>query len=321
MNHSSFQIRPASATDTLRIVELENIMRRPALTLEDFEQQESSRPADHSYIRFVAEHDGHVIGVGGGGQARWLKPEYMWCMINVDPSFRGQGVGRALYEALQTFYAEHQPKEIHTTIIDDHLTTLAWSERLGFATHNHTFHSELDVTQFDSSVYSELMQRMAEEGIRFVSYANLRTSENDNRLYELFAVTAQDVPFSGERSRLTREGFIKRFLEDPTSWLEAIVVAVDCENRWLGLTNIFRSTTNQEEVFLGFTGVLREARSRGLALALKVTGLEYVKQQGFKMITTSNHSVNQPILAVNQKMGYVKKEGMLALSKPFVKHK
>jgi len=321
MSHNRFQIRPASADDTLRIVELENIMRRPALTLEDFERQEAARSADHPYLRFVAEQDGHVIGVCGGGRSGWLKPGYMWCMINVDPAFRRQGVGRALYQALQEFYEKHQPEEIHTTIIDDHQTTLAWCERLGFRTHNHTFHSELDLSQFNSTDYSELMHRLAEEGIRFISYPNLRTPENDKRLFELFEVTAQDVPFSGERSELTRVGFIKRFLEDPTSWPEAIVVAVDREDRWLGMTNIFRSSTSPKEANLGFTGVLREGRGRGLALALKVAGLELMKQHGIQKITTSNHAVNKPILAVNHKMGYVKKEGMLALSKPFANQK
>jgi GNAT superfamily N-acetyltransferase len=52
------------------------------------------------------------------------------------------------------------------------------------------------------------------------------------------------------------------------------------------------------------TGVLSAYRGRKIALALKVLAARYARQHGAREIGTDNDSLNPPILAINQKMGY-----------------
>lgn len=64
----------------------------------------------------------------------------------------------------------------------------------------------------------------------------------------------------------------------------------------------------------GFTGVLRSYRQRGLATALKVRTIEYAKANGYQAIRTGNEE-NNPMLALNKKLGFVEITARLAFEK------
>jgi GNAT superfamily N-acetyltransferase len=55
---------------------------------------------------------------------------------------------------------------------------------------------------------------------------------------------------------------------------------------------------------IGYTGVLKSHRRRGLAWGLKVTGAQAAKEAGAKWIRTHNDPGNSPILAINDRMGF-----------------
>jgi GNAT superfamily N-acetyltransferase len=61
--------------------------------------------------------------------------------------------------------------------------------------------------------------------------------------------------------------------------------------------------TNTGGIYNSFTGVFREYRGQGIAMALKVVALDWAKQQKVPYARTNNHSANQPMLAVNRKLG------------------
>jgi RimJ/RimL family protein N-acetyltransferase len=65
----------------------------------------------------------------------------------------------------------------------------------------------------------------------------------------------------------------------------------------------------------GLTGVKRSFRSRGLALALKLRGVAYAKAHSFPTIMTSNDSLNLSILAINEKLGFVKDPAMILFAR------
>jgi len=53
-----------------------------------------------------------------------------------------------------------------------------------------------------------------------------------------------------------------------------------------------------------FTGVDREYRGRGLATLLKLATIEFVQRNGIAAMRTTNDTVNYPMVAVNEKLGY-----------------
>ena len=63
------------------------------------------------------------------------------------------------------------------------------------------------------------------------------------------------------------------------------------------------------------TGVRREHRGRGLALALKLLSFRLMKERGCTETMTHNDSANQAILALNRQLGYQPRPGILLWSK------
>jgi L-amino acid N-acyltransferase YncA len=52
------------------------------------------------------------------------------------------------------------------------------------------------------------------------------------------------------------------------------------------------------------TGVRRDRRGRGLAHAVKVAALRRARAAGLRTMLTSNDLENEPMLAVNRKLGF-----------------
>jgi GNAT superfamily N-acetyltransferase len=55
--------------------------------------------------------------------------------------------------------------------------------------------------------------------------------------------------------------------------------------------------------------VLKEYRGRKIALALKLLATRYARSLGATFIRTNNDSKNEPILAINRKLGYKPEPG------------
>lgn len=92
-----------------------------------------------------------------------------------------------------------------------------------------------------------------------------------------------------------------------------ITIAADGD-RFVGTT---RMTLNADtgSMYITFTGVDPEYRGRGIALALKLLAVEKARQLGVRYLRTNNDSQNAPMLAVNQKLGYVPQPGLYVLLK------
>ena len=87
---------------------------------------------------------------------------------------------------------------------------------------------------------------------------------------------------------------------DPEAWFVAVK-----NGEYAGLTQLYRSAA-PDLMHTGFTGVSRAHRGRGLALALKLTALEYAKSRGVREVVTSNAQSNRPMLSINEALGFVK---------------
>lgn len=66
---------------------------------------------------------------------------------------------------------------------------------------------------------------------------------------------------------------------------------------------------------LVLTGVEREYRGRGIALAVKVKSAEHAKNNGGEILRTFNDSTNDRILRVKQRMGFTPRPGSYGVDK------
>ncbi len=81
---------------------------------------------------------------------------------------------------------------------------------------------------------------------------------------------------------------------------------------WIGLAGV-RLLPEKRGAYNLMTGVLRSYRGRKIAQALKLLAIRYAKAQGAIYIRTTNDSLNVPMLAINDKLGYQRQPGKFIL--------
>ena len=92
-----------------------------------------------------------------------------------------------------------------------------------------------------------------------------------------------------------------------------VFIAIDRDGRWLGMSNLQRSIEDPSFIWQGLTGVRREARGKGLAMALKLETVRHAQHLGVNHIKTWNDQLNRPMLAINEAMGFAKQPAWIGL--------
>jgi GNAT superfamily N-acetyltransferase len=180
--------------------------------------------------------------------------------------------------------------------------SLAFAQRRGFAIDRHGLPSRLDLATFDERPFAGAVERAETQGVRFFSLADTgNTLEAREKLYELNRTTGQDIPGS-DPTFPPFEDFSRSVFE--ASWFRADgqILAADGD-RWVGLAAVGYNEETRT-AYNAFTGVDRDYRGRGLALALKLLAIQRAREYGATSMRTGNDSRNAPILAINRKLGY-----------------
>ena len=95
---------------------------------------------------------------------------------------------------------------------------------------------------------------------------------------------------------------------------DAWFVALD-RGKYVGMTELWSNQADPELFDIGVTGVLRPHRRRGIAMALKLRGIEFAQRRGIRELSTWNASHNEGILAVKRQLGYVRRPAHIAYVK------
>jgi GNAT superfamily N-acetyltransferase len=251
-------------------------------TVEEMKHGDASRSAKIKHRRLVAERDGVMLGVGNYGQFEGMyHPRKFSLGIFVHPDHQGSGVGRALYGALLQALAPFEPISLRANVREDQARTLRFLGDRGFDEDMRSWESRLDVPSFDPAPFAGAMERARQAGITFATMAELqaRDPEHRQRLYELDIAAGMDG------------------------------------DRYVGMSTLRTSLADPSELYVGFTGVLREYRGKGIAMALKLLAIDYARQRGVKTIKTWNASINRPMLRINEALGFARQPAWILLAK------
>jgi len=83
----------------------------------------------------------------------------------------------------------------------------------------------------------------------------------------------------------------------------------------VGMSNVHQIDSEPSVLNQDDTGVIREYRGRGIATALKLKVIEFGKKNGYRTIKTWNESSNNPMLAINIKLGFKRQVGWIMMQK------
>lgn len=222
--------------------------------------------------------------------------------LRVRPDWQGRGVGKALYAALLAHVTPLAPRELTTTVWHQHPRTPRFLTERGFVEAWRRVDLFLDVTTFDLAPHAGLAARLQEQGIAIKSYAELADGPDRlAKLHELDWALWQSIPYGQPVAKRSLAQFAAQEVDHPKFIADACFIAVK-ESAFIGYSNL--SATDQ-----GFntemTGVLPAYRGQGVATLLKLYGIRYTQAHDKIRLETQNDAVNQAMMALNQKLGFV----------------
>jgi RimJ/RimL family protein N-acetyltransferase len=161
---------------------------------------------------------------------------------------------------------------------------------------------ELDVGSFDATAFTTILSDVEASGIRLTTLAELgNAAEQQRSLYELNAECSADIPNRGPFHSWAEYKRVR--LEVPSFHADGVTLAIHGDT-WVGMSAMSHRD-GYDYAFSEMTGVVRSHRHRGLALAMKVAGMTFVRDLGVSTVRTVHHPGNQAMINLNRKLGYV----------------
>lgn len=285
-------------------------------TVEQEQYWEESYPKDNPRQRIaVIEPGGALIGLGVCEKPFWaIAPGVCTAYGLVHPDWRRHGIGRALLERFEPYAAGQGGERLWSDCRESQTHSVRFFEAMGFRQFGIRFEQAVDLQQFEMASFPGAVERMRDQGYRIVTLADLRKERGDadRLLYEVFRETVLDVPLPGGARISMDFDQWRKGLDSPTSDPATIFLAVKGEEV-AGETTVELLTDGP--AITNSTGVRRQHRGKGVALAIKLVSLEAVKQLGYKEARTHNDTENPVILHLNEKIGYRRLPGWMQWEK------
>lgn len=308
-------LRLLTEADFPRLIELTNLFELEPLTLPTFSGYEAKAHPERVMERQAAlDETGAVVGFSESIRNPWMPPGRFWVWGVVDPNHRRQGHGGRLLDQATGFARAQGATTLASIVRDDDPDALQFMRKQGFVQEAHTINSRLELTTFDESRFAPWLEALRAKGFRFFTMANLGNSlEAQQKLYELNRLVALDNPGNTTGTFQAFDAFARNVFGAHWYRPEGQILAAHGE-RWVGLSAV-GWLEESGAALTAFTGTLREYRGRGLAKALKVLATQTVVGWGARHIRTNNDSRNEPMLAINRALGYIREPGIYRLIK------
>ncbi len=269
--------------------------------------------------RFLAEDStGRAVGVAAYSQSTWAyHPDRYYTQVGVLPEEEGKGIGSALYRYLYETLTPLNPETLRTSIREDKDKALRFAEARGFTEEMREWESRLDVEAFDPLPFVEARRKAVAHGIIVRSLRQLENDpERDRKLWELESQTFRDVPSKEVITPPPFEQYQRQMLKSPGLLPDAFFIAIEeATGRYVGSSAVWKNK-GDNDLHTGLTGVLRDFRRQGIALAMKLAVIDFAKTNGYGVIRTENATTNRPMLSINEALGFVKQPAVILMVNP-----
>ena len=279
-----------------------------AATAAELAYDDAARDPRHYHATFVAEviEGGEPLMVGAAfvGQDPLAHHDGAFEIdLRMLLEWQGHGVGKALYQVVMEHLATLAAREITSMVWQAHPRAARFLIDRGFVEAWRRLDSRLDVADFDWTPYAGLEEQIKSLGIQVKTYAELAGDPDRlTKLYELDWALWQDVPYGQAVSCRSPEHFAATVVNHPRFLPDACFIAVT-RGAFVGFSNLI---TAQEGFDTDMTGVARPYRGKGVATLLKLRGIRYAQEHGKPKLWAVNDSVNQAMLGLNEKLGFVR---------------
>lgn len=277
--------------DAPDMVELTHQINPTAVvTVASYIHRERSAPARAEARAWVAEIDGQAVGrvecfrnfFTEGSRSGILN-------VAVSNAHRRRGIGRALYDkGLE--YASALELEGVLTSFHENDAGVAFATALGFKEARAETESVLDPREVREAPSREL-------DLQPVSAVDPRV------VYDVDLETTLDMPQTEQIDHIPYDEWEHHVLRHPSFTAEGSFVAM--VDGVAGAVSLLIADVESGRAHNMFTGTLRAYRGRGLALAVKLSSIQWAATRGITMMATTNDETNASMLAINRRLGYV----------------
>ena len=310
MDAKSYRLRPFDEGDyeTLARLQTERFPEEPTAAREEREWDTTMARARVLNEKWVVEEraTGSAVAVAGLSQPIYShEPRRFWALVLVDARHTRRGIGRALTSLLNSEAIEHRALCFWTNIRKDDARSHRFAEQQGFRTLRTTWMSALDLTGASPATSgSGRGEEKRWEGVRFTTLAaeGPGRPEVRHRLYELWAEASRDVPRMGEYVPVSFEQFEAEI--DRAAILPEAFFLASHGDVYVASSHLEHERADSEALLVGFTATRAAFRGRGLATELKQRSIDYARRLGVRTLKTFNDAANDPILRINERLGF-----------------
>ncbi len=303
---------PTSESDYAALAEITRAAKPEyPLTIAELKEEDGlSAQAGTPWMRLLATAaDGNAIGFAEFGPSLWQPvPGKFFVRLLVRPECQGLGVGKTLYDALWSELRKHDPAYLKIEWREDMTRAVRFFAERGWSEVGRWYESRLDIAGFDFAPYAKEIDRPLGESITIASWRDLKASDPDadRKMWKATMAMLPDVPSDEPFVPMPFDEFQSVVMNRPNLDPDGFFVAVDARTgEYVGLSHIWRRQADND-LDTGLTATLRSYRRKGIALALKLRVLRWAQKNNFRALRTGNEVNNRPMLAINERLGFVK---------------
>jgi len=249
---------------------------------------------------------GEALGFGEMWTPPWMfHPKKFWLDAWVDPKRQRQGIGGAIYDRLNRDLRDSGGITAWMGIRENMAGPIAFAQKRGFGEKMRGWESNINPSQVDTREFEKYSAKASKNGIQFSTLERELREDPDcyTKLYELVTPVFRDVPIPDTPTDTPYEQWLTFEMKNPNLLPEAYMIAKDGD-KYVGTSVVWRLQKEPQGLYQGLTGVLREYRGKGIAVALKLLVLDFARKDGYNNIRTFNASTNVGMLGINMKLGF-----------------
>src|SRR2546429_5798097 len=218
----------------------------------------------------------------------WMfHPKKFWFDGWVDPKHQHHGVGSAIYNMLKDDFNELNAIAAWMGIRENMTESIAFARNRGFSEKMRGWESTIDPGQADTSEFQRYSTKASQAGIEFSTLEQESRDDPDcyPKLYELVQTAFRDVPIADTPTDTPYDQWLAFEMKNPNLIPQAYMIAKDGD-KYVGTSVVWGLKKEPRRPYPGLTGGLRGDRGEGIAVALKINGLEFARKNRFDNIIT-----------------------------------